>query len=126
MILRFGQVVEQKFQDQRAAKAPALDLEVGESHGQIAAPDILHADEAGVFHGLGEAVAFGSVRRGAAVLRAGLAQILLADRFVAGSPVPTAEEAALVAEEFHLVLQRLGQGVQSWSKALFSRKSGTT
>ena len=72
MVLRAGQIVQQELQQQGGAQAAALDLELGKAHGEINVPDIVHADEAGVLHGLGEAVAPGGVGGGAAVLRAGL------------------------------------------------------
>ena len=48
LVFRFGHIVEQKLQDQGAAKAAALDLELRKAHGQVAVPDVLHADEAGL------------------------------------------------------------------------------
>ena len=43
-----GQIVQQKLQQQSAAQAPALDLELGKALGQIRAPDVVHPDEAGI------------------------------------------------------------------------------
>ena len=37
--------------EQGAAQPPALNLEMGKSHGQVDARNIARADEAGVFHG---------------------------------------------------------------------------
>lgn len=39
LIFRLGQVVKQKFKDQRTAKAAPLDLELGEAPRQIGIPD---------------------------------------------------------------------------------------
>ena len=49
LILRLCHVVKQKFQYQRAAQSPPLDLEVGKAAGQINFADIPGPDEAGVF-----------------------------------------------------------------------------
>ena len=107
-----GQIVQQKLQQQSAAQAPALDLELGKALGQIRAPDVVHPDEAGILHGPGKAIASGGVRGCAAVDRAALSQIFPADGLIAGPPLPAAEITALVAQKFYLVPQRLGQGIQ--------------
>ena len=52
MVLRLCHVVQQKFQQQRAAEAAALDLEMRKAHGQIRVPDVRCADEARIFHRL--------------------------------------------------------------------------
>ena len=57
-----GHVVEQEFQNQRAAQAAALDLELGKAHGQIGMHDIAGADEAGILHGLGESIALAGAK----------------------------------------------------------------
>ena len=111
-MFRFGQIVQQKFQHQRTAKAPALDLELRKAHGQVGAADVLHSDKAGVPHCFGKAVAFRRTGGRAAVLRAELAQVPAADVLVTAPPVGAAEPAALVAEKFQLVLLRLRQAVQ--------------
>ena len=75
-----GQVMEQKFQHHRTAKTPPLDLEIGKAHRQIRFRNIPHPDEAWVFHRLGKAIPFRCIRGGAAVLRAGLAEIFAAGK----------------------------------------------
>ena len=112
VVLRAGQIVQQELQQQGGAQAAALDLELGKAHGEINVPDIVHADEAGVLHGPGEAIAPGGVRGGAAVDGTLHAQVLPADGPVAGGPVPAAEGAALVAQKLRLIPQGLGQGAQ--------------
>ena len=54
LVFRLSQVVEQKFKDQRTAKAAPLDLELGEAHRQVGIPNSLDADKAGVCHRPGE------------------------------------------------------------------------
>ena len=71
--------------------------------------DVADTDETGVLHGLGEAVAFPGVWRGATVLGAVLAQHLPADRFIALFPLPVAKTAAFVAQELDLRLLPVGQ-----------------
>lgn len=56
LIFRPGQVVKQKFKNQRTAKAAPLDLELGEAPRQVGIPDGLDADKAGVRHRPGEAI----------------------------------------------------------------------
>ena len=112
MIRGLCHVVEQELEQQGAAKLSALNLEVGKAHREIGVLNRVNADEAGVFHRPGEAVAARGIRRGAAVLRAGLAEIFAADRLVAGPPFGAAEPAALVAEKFHLCLICVRKGAQ--------------
>ena len=108
MVLRLCHVVQQKFQQQRAAETAALDLEMRKAHGQIRISDVSRADEARIFHCLRKPIAPRAAGRGAAVLHV-LAEILTADRFVARSPLGAAKVAALVAEKFHFVLFPLRQ-----------------
>ena len=112
LIFRFGHVVEQKFQDQGAAEAASLDLEMGEAHGQVSVFDIVDADEAWILHGLGEAITLASVRRDTDVIGAIFAETLAADVFIAGFAVIAAEPATLIAEKLNFVFLRLRQGVQ--------------
>ena len=112
LVFRFCHVVEQKFQYQRTAQAPALDLEVGKSHRHIDIPNVPDADKPRIFHRLREAVAFLRTRCGTDMFGAGFAEIFSADILIAALSVPASDPAALVAEKFHFVLQRLGQGVQ--------------
>ena len=109
LVFRLCQVIEQKLQHQRAAQPAALDLEMVKPHGQIGMHDVADADEAGILHGPGKAVALSGVRRCAAVLGAVLAQHLPADRLIALSPVPASKPAAFVAQELHLRLLPVGQ-----------------
>ena len=44
------QVVQQKFQHNRAAQAPALNFKVREPHRQVSVADIPHADKRGACH----------------------------------------------------------------------------
>ena len=69
------QVVQQKFQHNRAAQAPALNFKVREPHRQVSVADITHADKRGACHRAGEAVSLARVGRGAAVFWAGQAEI---------------------------------------------------
>ena len=82
---------------------------MGETHGQIGIHDVADANEAGILHGLGKAIAFPGIRRGAAVLGTVFAQHLSADCFIALPPVPAAKPAALVAQEFHFYFLPSGQ-----------------
>ena len=102
--------MQQKLENERAAEAAALDLELRKAHREIDVLDVAHADKPRIFHRLREAVAAVCVRRGAAVLRAGLAEVHAADGLVAALPVGAAEPAALVAQKFDLVLLRLREG----------------
>ena len=54
LMLGLGHVIEQEFQNQRAAQTAPLDLELGKAHGQVGAYDVVGADKAGILHGLGE------------------------------------------------------------------------
>ena len=112
--LVFGlcQVIEQKLQLKRATQPTALNLEMIKPHGQISMHDVADADEAGVFHGLGESLAFPGIRCGAAVLGAILVQHLPTDRFIALFPVPAAKPATFVAQELDLRLLLVGQLIQ--------------
>ena len=112
LVFRLYHVVEQKFQHQCAAKSPALYFKVGKTCGQIPLPDILHPDKSRAAHRLGKAIAPGSIRGGAAVVRAVLAQILTADRLVAALALGAAEPAALVAQKLYLGFLLRRQGAQ--------------
>ena len=70
------------------------------------------ADEAGILHRLGKAVAARGAGRLAAVLRPVLAEAFPADGLVARLSVLAAEPAALIAEKLNLFLQCLRQSVQ--------------
>ena len=109
LVFGLRQVIEQKLQHQCAAQPPAFDLEMMKPHGQIGMHDVADADEAGVLHGFGEAVALPGVRRCATVLGAVLAQHLPADRFIALFPLPAAKPAAFVAQELDLRFLPVGQ-----------------
>ena len=85
---------------------------MGKAHGQIAVHDVVDADEPGVRHRPGKAIAAAGVGRGAMVLGKVLTEVFPAHRLVALLSFPAAEEAAFVAEEFHLFLQGLGQRIQ--------------
>ena len=109
LILRLCQIVKKKFQNQSAAKPPPLDFKIGKAHGKVGLLDIIDSDKAGIFHRLRKAIAALGVRRGAAVLRPGLAQVFPADRLIALLSLLAAEKAAFVAEKFGFILQGLGQ-----------------
>ena len=111
LILRPGQIIEQKLQHQRAAQPAPFQLEIGKAQRQIALPDVRSADEPGVFHRLGKAVALLRAGGGAPMF-ADLPQIFAADGFVAAPALGAAEPAALVAEKFYLVLFGLGECIQ--------------
>ena len=112
LIRRLGHVVKQKFQDQRAAEAAALNLEMGEAHGQIGSLNVVNADEARILHGFGKTVALAAVRRDADVIEAVFAEALAADVFIAGFSVIAIEPAAFVAEKFNFIFLLLGQSTQ--------------
>ena len=112
LVFRFCHVVEQKFQYQRTAQTPALDLEVGKSHRHIDILNVPDADKPRIFHRLREAVAFLRTRCVTDVVRADFAEIFSADILIAALSVPASDPAALVAEKFHLVFLRLRQTVQ--------------
>ena len=57
LILRPGQIIEQKLQHQRAAQAATFQLEIGKTQLQLALPDVRSADDPVVFHRLVKAVA---------------------------------------------------------------------
>ena len=84
-------MIEQKLQNQRAAKAAAFDLEMGKAHGQIAVHNVVDADAPGVCHRPGKAIAAVGVRRSAMVLGKVLPEVLPADRFIALLPVLAAK-----------------------------------
>ena len=62
--------MEQKFKDQRTAKAAPLDLELGEAPRQVGIPDGLAADKAGVRPRPGEALPIRCAGGAAVMLRA--------------------------------------------------------
>ena len=69
---------------------------MGKAHGQIQPLNVLHADEPGIFHGPGKAIASGGIRRGAGVFRARFPQIFAADRLVTVLSILTAKPAAFI------------------------------
>ena len=112
LALRFGHVIQQKFQNQGASQPAAFDFEIGKTHGEVNLPNVLDADKARIGHGFGEPIALVATGSGAMVVFAGFSQILAADRFIAFLSVGAAEPAAFVAQEFHLVLLGICQGIQ--------------
>ena len=56
LVLRFGHVIQQKFQDQGTSQPAAFDLEVGKAHGEVNFPNVLGADKARICHGFGEPI----------------------------------------------------------------------
>lgn len=118
LMLRSGQIVQEEFQNERAAESAALELEVGEARRQKRVPDRIDPDKAGVLHRTGEAVALAAARCGAHMLRAVLTKILAADGLIAAPAVGAAEEAAFVAQKLRLRLQLRGQCVQLAKRAV--------
>ena len=112
MVFRSGHIVEQKFQDDRAAQTPPLNFELGKPVRQIDVLNILDPDKAGILHRVGKAVAPRGVRRDADVLRAGLTEIFPAHVFIAGLSVRAGEPAALVAQKLKLPLLSFRQRVK--------------
>ena len=112
--LEFGlsHVVEQKFQDEGAAEAAAFDFEVRKACGGVGILNVLDSDKAGIFHGVGEAVAAPCVRRGTNVVFLSFAKVLLAHVLVALFAVLAAEPAAFIAQEFDFLLLRSRQCIQ--------------
>lgn len=62
LILRLGHVVDQELQYHGAAESTAFDLEIGKAHWQIGVLNVIYADERGVLHRFGKAVALVAVR----------------------------------------------------------------
>ena len=57
LVLGLGHVVEQKFQNERAAEASTLDFKVAKPGGSVRVLDVFDSDKTGIFHGVGEPVA---------------------------------------------------------------------
>ena len=105
-MFRFGQVVEQKFQDEGAAEAAAFNFKVTESLRGVNILDIIDSDKARIFHGIGEPIAAPCVRRCANMISAVFAKVLAAHVFVAFFAVSAAKPAAFIAQEFDFLLLR--------------------
>ena len=88
MVFGFCHVVEEKFQKQGTAQSPPLNFEVGKSHRQVSAPNVINADKRRILHSLGKPIAALGVRGGAAVFRAGFSQIFPTDCLIAGFFAP--------------------------------------
>ena len=106
MELKFGfdHVKKQKFQDDGAAKAAAFDFKVAESLRGVHVLDVVDSDKAGIFHGIGEAIAAIHVRRDANMVFLSFAEVLLAHVLVALFAVLAAEPAAFIAQELDFLL----------------------
>ena len=104
LVLWLGQVVEQELQDDGAAEATALYLEVGESGGRIEVLNVLDADEGGTTHGIREPISPIGMRRHADVVRTIFSKALSADVLIAVLAVVTFHPAAFVAQELHFPL----------------------
>ena len=112
LVFGFGHVIEQKFQDDGAAEAAAFDFKVAEPLRGVHVLDVVDSDKAGVFHGIGEAIAAPCIRRDTNVVFLSFAEVLLAHVLVALFAVLAAEPAAFIAQEFDFLLLRNRQRVQ--------------
>ena len=108
MELKFGfdHVKKQKFQDEGAAEAPAFNFKVAESLRGVHVLNLFDSDEAGIFHGIGEAVATPCIRRGAYMIFLSFVEVLLAHVLVALFAVLAAKPAAFIAQELDFLLLR--------------------
>ena len=112
LVLRFGHVVEQKFQNHGTTETPSFNFKIGKAHGEISVLNVLNADKARIGHGFGEPIALIAAGRDAMVILAAFSQILATDTLIAVFPVVAAEPAAFIAQKFHLVLLGICQSVQ--------------
>ena len=84
---------------------------MGKSGGQIDGLNVPDAEEAGIFHGVGKAVAPPGIGGRAEVIGAVFPQVFPADVFIARLSVGAGKPAAFVAQKFHLLLLRRRQGI---------------
>ena len=104
LVLRFGHVIQQKFQNHGTSQPATFDFKIGKAHGEISVLNVLNADKPRIGHGFGEPIALIAAGGGAMVIFSSLSQILATDIFIASLSVGAAEPAAFVAQKFHLVL----------------------
>ncbi len=107
LILWFGNVVVQKFQNQGTTEAAAFNLEMREAHGQEETLNIADADKARILHSFGESITLAAVWRDTDVARAIFTEAFAADIFITGFPVIAVEPSAFVAEKFIFIFLRL-------------------
>ena len=110
LVFRFCHVIKNEFQEKSTAKSASLDLEIGKAHWKVNLLDALYADEGRIFHCRKEPVAFFCLRciavKGRIVLSwMGIfSKIPKAYGFVTALSVFASNPAALIAEEFNLIL----------------------
>ena len=109
LIPGFRHIVEQELQNQRTAKSPPLDLELGKSHGQVDIFYGVRTDKSRIGHRFGKQIAALCIRSRAVMLPAAFSEIFAADGFVTALPVPAAKPAAFIAQKFHFVPLPSGQ-----------------
>ena len=112
LVLRFGHVVEQNFQNHGTTEASSFNFEIRKAHGEISVLNLFNADKARIGHGFGEPIALIATGGGAMVIYAVFSQILSADILIAAFSLGAAEPAAFVAEKLHLVFLGIFQGIQ--------------
>ena len=111
LIPGFRHIVEKELQNQRTAKSPPLDLELGKSHGQVDIFYGVRTDKSRIGHRFGKQIAALCIRSRAVMLPAAFSEIFAADGFVTAFPVPAAKPAAFIAQKFHFVLLPSGQRI---------------
>ena len=109
LIPGFRHIVEQELQNQRTAKSPPLDLELGKSHGQVDIFYGVRTDKSRIGHRFGKQIAALCIRSRAVMLRAAFSEIFAADVFIAVFSVCTAYITAFVAKKLHFVFLLSGE-----------------